>query len=114
MSFGSEVKPPVVRESNEGFSRDFVGFYSAILEIIGDNYLRGEISYNSLYYHLLQFEVNGKKPFWKVKDGERLPMEKWRFIQYLTPSQICPKRNPRFKGIQVKKDGTGLYWYPEN
>jgi hypothetical protein len=106
---GTEQKSPVQRSSNAGFSRQFTGFYQAILDIVHEHHALGQVSFDKLYDELLKVEVNGKKSFWYLDESNLLqPMPRWRFNQYLCPSQIDPQRNVKFRGIRVS--GSGLQW----
>lgn len=105
-------RPPIQRASNSGFTRKYVGFYSCVIDIIHERHNLHEISFDDLYIAILELEdAKGVKLFWKKdQHGVLQPMEKSRFMQYLTPSQIDPIRNPKFRGISIKPDGTGLFW----
>lgn len=63
------------------------------------------ISFDDLYNLLINVEDSkGNKKF--IRNG--LPIEKKRFKQYLSSSQLDPKRNPRLKGVKHDKSGEGL------
>jgi hypothetical protein len=93
------------RAAPENYSVRFTGFYDAIKEIIAE--LRAKkknsISFEDLYKEIIEFEDSkGVKMF--VKNG--VPIEKWRFKQYLTKSQLA--RYDSMRGIKRNSDGTGI------
>jgi len=101
---GQAPKEKIVRSTNEGFTKNFRGFYKSVRAIIDEQKAKGKsvINLDDLYALLLkETDAKGNKLF--VRGG--VPMEKTRFVQYLSPSQLDPKKVPSMKGVKHDKNG---------
>lgn len=105
--FGSKVKDTPDRASNEGFSKTYKGFYKSVREILDEQKAKKKdyIGFDDLYEQLInETDAKGVKKF--VRNG--VPIEMSRFKQYLSASQLDPKRNQMMKGVKHDKTGEGL------
>lgn len=95
---GREPKPLVERETNEGFTRKWTGFYNAAKDIFDElrEKKKHSLGFMDFYNRLLDVDdvKTGGKLF--VKGGT--PIEITRVKQYLSPSQL--KKTPQMKGIK--------------
>jgi hypothetical protein len=98
--------------ANAGYSRRWTGFYESIGMIFDQlrKKKKNFISYNDLYEELLDLEDdNGKKLF--IRDKK--PIEKDRFRQYISKSQIqrqaLNQANLRNVKVGRKNDADGLH-----
>lgn len=100
---GADLKPPVDRDSNAGFTRKWTGFYGTAKDIFNElrDKKKHSLSFNEFYNRLLDYDdiKSGGKLFVKPdKDGNMTPIEITRVKQYLSPSQL--KKTPQMKGIK--------------
>lgn len=100
-----EKEEKVERQTNEGFKRNWTGFYQAVREIIDyqSSKKKNFISYEDLYEELQSVPDERGKPRF-VRNG--VPIEMKRFKQYLSPSQISRQAN--MKGVKIDRNREGL------